>query len=121
LLRILKTFKHILGISQLFIFLTFVALGGIQGILQSEKNTGPDPLHISVQHKQNSNLEQGVFEIDVEKETEDGEFLKNVACFYSTAYLIRSATPMASEETKQLTQTILHTQPIFLELCNFRI
>jgi len=117
----LKTIKHILGISQLFVFLAFVAIGGLQGILQSEKNVAPDHVHVNVQHKQNTCLEQGIFEIDVEKETDGGKFLKNAACLYSTQASIFLSNPPARKEINQFPQPLLHSRPIFLELHNFRI
>lgn len=118
---ILKIIKHILGVSHLFVFLTFVILGSVLGLLQSEKNTQTDHIHVSIQHKQSSSFEQGVFEFDLEKESEGGELLKNSACFCSTKIF---TTPFSSHTVKglnHLSQIPFHSQPIFLALHNFRI
>lgn len=118
---ILKIIKHIVGISQLLVFLAFVAIGGLQGLLQSKKNSEADHLHISVQNKQSTSFEQGVFEIDVEKESEGGEFLKHAACFCNTQTFLKPVNTPVYKEIKPFAQLSLHAQPIFLELHNFRI
>jgi hypothetical protein len=118
---ILKSIKHILGVSQLFVFLTFVVLGSVVGLLQSEKNTEADHIHVSIQHKQNTSFEQGVFEFDLEKESEGGEFLKNIACFCSTKIFITPFTSHTVKGSNHLSQIPFQSEPIFLALHHFRI
>ncbi|MBL7902425.1 MAG: hypothetical protein JNK73_10545 [Bacteroidia bacterium] len=117
----MKTIKHILGFSQLFIFLAFIAIGGLQDLLQSEKNTEPDYLHISVQHKASSSIEQGIYEIDLEKESEGEKFLKHASGLSSSQTILAAANSTACRTIKQLPHTLLHARPIFLELRTFRI
>ncbi len=118
---ILKTIRHILSVTQLFVFLTFVVLVSVLGLLQSEKNTETDHIHVSIQHKQSTSFEQGVFEFDLEKESEGGEFFKNIACLCSTKIFITPSTSQTVKQVNHCTQIPSHSQPIFLELHNFRI
>jgi len=102
-------------------FLVFVAVGGLLGILQTETNTETDYLQTHVQQKQSTCLEQGIYEFDVEKETEDGKFLKHASGFSSRQTHILPAFRPACKTIKELPQILLHSRPIFLELHTFRI